>query len=187
MLSHSAASVSYHHPSCSTLQCFVCSKQTNYHQNQKQKKVAADPLAVFEQENSREFDPQLKQIVSVLAPRLGGIEDSSDSIGFVTYQMYGIIREPGLIRFRHGDCCRRRCDDQPTQGRYCFMTFVLQSSVLYHTHFLEVMRYDQMFFLCGFNFSVIFPDVALCNSRGTVHIWKMWSPITNVINSSVGI
>ena len=93
MLSHSAASVSYHHPSCSTLQCFVRSKQTNYHQNQKQKKVAADPLAVFEQENSREFDPQLKQIVSVLAPRLGGIEDSSDSIGFVTYQMYGIIRE----------------------------------------------------------------------------------------------
>jgi len=64
-----------------------------YKELQKQKKVAADPLAVFEQENSREFDPQLKQIVSVLAPRLGGIEDSSDSIGFVTYQMYGIIRE----------------------------------------------------------------------------------------------
>lgn len=32
-------------------------------------------------------------IVDLLKPRLKGIEDSSDSIGFVTYQMYGIIRE----------------------------------------------------------------------------------------------
>ena len=32
-------------------------------------------------------------IVDLLKPRLMGIEDSSDSIAFVTYQMYGIIRE----------------------------------------------------------------------------------------------
>ena len=32
-------------------------------------------------------------IVDLLKPRLKGIEDSSDSIAFVTYQMYGIIRE----------------------------------------------------------------------------------------------
>ena len=29
----------------------------------------------------------------LLATRLKGIEDSSDSIAFVTYQMYGVIRE----------------------------------------------------------------------------------------------
>lgn len=60
---------------------------------QKKKKTAPDPLPVLEQENSREYDPQLKNIVSLLAPRLEGIEESADSISFVTYQMYGIIRE----------------------------------------------------------------------------------------------
>lgn len=60
---------------------------------QKQKKVNPDPLAVLEQENAREFDPQLKDIVAKLAPRLDGIDESADSITFVTYQMYGIIRE----------------------------------------------------------------------------------------------
>lgn len=35
----------------------------------------------------------MKNIVSLLAPRLDGIDQSSDSIAFVTYQMYGIIRE----------------------------------------------------------------------------------------------
>ena len=44
-------------------------------------------------ENEREYDPQLKNIVSLLAPRLNGIDESADSIAFVTYQMYGIIRE----------------------------------------------------------------------------------------------
>ena len=31
--------------------------------------------------------------MSLLSKRLGGIEESSDSVAFVTYQMYGIIRE----------------------------------------------------------------------------------------------
>lgn len=64
-----------------------------YKELQKTKKTASDPLLVFEADNPREFDPQLKQIVNLLAPRLKGIEDSSDSIAFVTYQMYGVVRE----------------------------------------------------------------------------------------------
>lgn len=64
-----------------------------YKELQKSKKTGADPLVVFEADNPREFDPQLTDIVSLLAPRLGGIEESADSIAFVTYQMYGIIRE----------------------------------------------------------------------------------------------
>mmetsp|Transcript_32964 Transcript_32964/g.79749 ORF Transcript_32964/g.79749 Transcript_32964/m.79749 type:complete len:405 (+) Transcript_32964:112-1326(+) len=64
-----------------------------YKELQKTKKAKADPLAVFESDNPREFDPQLKNIVNLLAPRLEGIDDSADSISFVTYQMYGIIRE----------------------------------------------------------------------------------------------
>eukprot|EP00957_Ditylum_brightwellii_P024217 1826703-Ditylum_brightwellii.AAC.1 len=39
------------------------------------------------------FDPQLTQIIDSLAPRLNGIQESSDSVAFVTYQMYGIIQE----------------------------------------------------------------------------------------------
>ena len=64
-----------------------------YKELQKQKKTASDPLLVFQEDNPREFDPQLKQIVSLLAPRLNGIEDGADSIAFVTYQMYGVVRE----------------------------------------------------------------------------------------------
>ncbi len=64
-----------------------------YKELQKTKKAAEDPLLVFEEDNPREFDPQLKEIVNLLAPRLKGIENSSDSIAFVTYQMYGVIRE----------------------------------------------------------------------------------------------
>mmetsp|Transcript_24800 Transcript_24800/g.53490 ORF Transcript_24800/g.53490 Transcript_24800/m.53490 type:complete len:400 (-) Transcript_24800:125-1324(-) len=60
---------------------------------QKAKKAKPDPLLVLEAENQREFDPQLKNIVSLLAPRLDGIDESADSIAFLTYQMYGIIRE----------------------------------------------------------------------------------------------
>jgi len=60
---------------------------------QKQQKTKADQLEVFNVDNPREFDPQLKNIVSLLAPRLDGIEESADSVAFVTYQMYGIIRE----------------------------------------------------------------------------------------------
>lgn len=68
-----------------------------YKELQKKKKTAPDPLLVLEADNAREeYDPQLKNIVSLLAPRLGGIDESADSIAFVTYQMYGIIRE--LIR-----------------------------------------------------------------------------------------
>jgi hypothetical protein len=65
-------------------------------QNQKKNPVASDPLLVLDivkPEYTDKFDPQLDQIVQLLAPRLSGIEDSEDSIAFVTYQMYGIIRE----------------------------------------------------------------------------------------------
>lgn len=64
-----------------------------YKELQKLKKTASDPLLVFEEDNPREFDPQLKEIVNLLAPRLDGIQDSADSIAFVTYQMYGVVRE----------------------------------------------------------------------------------------------
>lgn len=60
---------------------------------QKAKKVESDPLPVLSVDNEREYDPQLKGIVRRLAPRLEGIEESGDSIAFVTYQMYGIIKE----------------------------------------------------------------------------------------------
>ena len=64
---------------------------------QAQKATPVDPLLVLEniqkEDIDTKFDPQLDQIVKLLAPRLKGIEDSSDSIAFVTYQMYGIIRE----------------------------------------------------------------------------------------------
>ena len=64
-----------------------------YKELQKQKKTAEDPLLVLDYENQREYDPELKNIIKLLAPRLKGIEQSADSIAFVTYQMYGIIRE----------------------------------------------------------------------------------------------
>jgi len=59
-------------------------------------RAAIDPLLILDDvkaEDTDQFDPQLNQIVQLLAPRLGGIEMSDDSIAFVTYQMYGIIRE----------------------------------------------------------------------------------------------
>ncbi|KAL7541167.1 hypothetical protein ACHAXR_010689 [Thalassiosira sp. AJA248-18] len=64
-----------------------------YKELQKTKKTAPNPLTVLDADNPREYDPQLKNIVALLAPRLDGIEESADSIAFVTYQMYGIIRE----------------------------------------------------------------------------------------------
>jgi hypothetical protein len=64
---------------------------------QTQKVTPQDPLLVLDniqkEDIDTKFDPQLDQIVKLLAPRLRGIEESSDSIAFVTYQMYGIIRE----------------------------------------------------------------------------------------------
>ena len=64
---------------------------------QSKKKTPDDPLLVYdnlERENlDTKFDPQLEQIVNLLAPRLKGIDDAQNSISFVTYQMYGIIRE----------------------------------------------------------------------------------------------
>jgi hypothetical protein len=65
-------------------------------QNRKKNPIASDPLLVLDvvkPEYTDKFDPQLDQIVQLLAPRLSGIDDSEDSIAFVTYQMYGIIRE----------------------------------------------------------------------------------------------
>lgn len=40
-----------------------------------------------------EFDPQIQQIVALLQPKLEGIEQSANDVGFVTYQMYGIVRD----------------------------------------------------------------------------------------------
>lgn len=39
------------------------------------------------------FDPQLNTIVSLLEPRLGGIDKALDPISFVTYEMYAIVRD----------------------------------------------------------------------------------------------
>lgn len=64
-----------------------------YKELQKTNRAGPDPLLVMEVDNPQEYDPQLKNIVSLLSTRLGGIEESSDSVAFVTYQMYGIIRE----------------------------------------------------------------------------------------------
>lgn len=64
---------------------------------QQKKQSPDDPLLVLQsiqpEDSDTSFDPQLEKIVQLLAPRLKNIEDSEDSIAFVTYQMYGIIRE----------------------------------------------------------------------------------------------
>lgn len=64
---------------------------------QTKKSTPEDPLLTFDnlqkEDVDTKFDPQLDQIIKMLAPRLKGIEESSDSVAFVTYQMYGIIRE----------------------------------------------------------------------------------------------
>lgn len=60
---------------------------------QKKRSAAPDPLLVLDAVKDELFDPQLEKIVEFLAPRLDGIDDSEDSIAFVTYQMYAIVRE----------------------------------------------------------------------------------------------
>jgi hypothetical protein len=40
-----------------------------------------------------QFDPELQQIIGLLEPKLDGIEGSANDIGFVTYQVYGIVRD----------------------------------------------------------------------------------------------
>ena len=63
---------------------------------QAKKKSPVDPLLILEslkKEDDDLFDPQIKEIVGLLAPRLQGIEDSADSVAFVTYQMFAIIRD----------------------------------------------------------------------------------------------
>lgn len=68
-----------------------------YKELQKQKAAPVDPVTVLDllkdEDTAIDFDPQLKTIVDLLKPRLKGLEESTDSIAFVTYQMYGIIRE----------------------------------------------------------------------------------------------
>ena len=39
------------------------------------------------------FDPELGSIVSLLTPRLQGVELAPEPIAFVTYQMYTIVRD----------------------------------------------------------------------------------------------
>jgi len=64
---------------------------------QAKKSTPEDPLLAFnslqKEDMDTTFDPQLNQIIDSLAPRLNGIQESSDSVAFVTYQMYGIIQE----------------------------------------------------------------------------------------------
>jgi len=50
-------------------------------------------LQISDKADDDVFDPQLQQIVGLLKPKLDGIEDSASDIGFVTYQMYGIVRD----------------------------------------------------------------------------------------------
>lgn len=52
-----------------------------------------DSVLSIEDVDTDKFDPQLEEIVNLLRPRLKGIEGSADDIGFVTYQMYGIVRD----------------------------------------------------------------------------------------------
>jgi hypothetical protein len=50
-------------------------------------------LSIVDEADLDQFDPQLRQIVSLLQPKLEGLESSANDIGFVTYQMYGIVRD----------------------------------------------------------------------------------------------
>jgi hypothetical protein len=56
-----------------------------YKELQRSNRARADPLLVMEADNPQEYNPQLKNIVSLLSKRLGGIKESSDSVAFVTY------------------------------------------------------------------------------------------------------
>ena len=67
-----------------------------YRALQEKKASPSDPLLILDflkKEDTDLFDPQIEKIVSLLAPRLNGIDDSADSIAFVTYQMFAIIRD----------------------------------------------------------------------------------------------
>ena len=54
--------------------------------------------------DSTPFDPELEVIINQLGPRIKGIEQASDPIAFVTYQMYDVVRK--LI-----DSCITNTDD----------------------------------------------------------------------------
>jgi len=59
-------------------------------------KTAAAPPAVVDigpNDNNDPFDPELGTIIKELGPRIKGIEQASDPIAFVTYQMYAVVRE----------------------------------------------------------------------------------------------
>jgi Ca2+-binding EF-hand superfamily protein len=43
--------------------------------------------------DNTEFDPELEVIISLLKPRLKGVEQAPEPITFVTYQMYTIVRD----------------------------------------------------------------------------------------------
>ena len=44
-------------------------------------------------ETDYKFDPELGSIISLLTPRLKGVELAPEPITFVTYQMYTIVRD----------------------------------------------------------------------------------------------
>merc|ERR1719478_405863 len=54
---------------------------------------SAPPAAPVTDADVDQFDPELQQIISLLEPKLDGIEGSANDIGFVTYQVYGIVRD----------------------------------------------------------------------------------------------
>jgi len=65
-------------------------------QNAERAAAGGNVLAIVDDKKADaydEFDPEIQQIVSLLKPKLDGIERSANDVGFVTYQMYGIVRD----------------------------------------------------------------------------------------------
>jgi len=65
-------------------------------QNAERAAAGGNVLAIVDDKKADaydEFDPEIQQIVSLLRPKLEGIEKSANDVGFVTYQMYGIVRD----------------------------------------------------------------------------------------------
>lgn len=50
-------------------------------------------LDLADKDKDAPFDPELATIVKLLGSRMDGVESASDPIAFVTYQLYGIIKE----------------------------------------------------------------------------------------------
>jgi hypothetical protein len=62
-------------------------------QNAARAELSGNVISTTDSADIDQFDPQLQQIVALLKERLEGIEESANDLGFVTYQMYGIVRD----------------------------------------------------------------------------------------------